>query len=245
MKAKDALAQCRQTIKSHPKQVAAIAAITVVAVALICAFCLRGCDSNDAVGESSTDTASQTSNDGSLNVAAIEAGLTTTEAVQSASSNEEQNADAAAGQSAAENGFVGSDSQPTGTDSTQAPSSAPSDSNNVGASGGSNNGSSSNNESVPAAPSKKWVVDYSQVWVQDSAAWDESIPTYGYEEKSICNVCGSDITGNEVTHGKDHMMAGEGSGHHTEMVQVVTGSQTVHHDATGHYETVESGGHWE
>lgn len=160
MKAKDALAQCRQTIKSHPKQVAAIAAITVVAVALICAFCLRGCDSNDAVGESSTDTASQTSNDGSLNVAAIEAGLTTTEAVQSASSNEEQNADAAAGQSAAENGFVGSDSQPTGTDSTQAPSSAPSDSNNVGASGGSNNGSSSNNESVPAAPSKSglWTI---------------------------------------------------------------------------------------
>lgn len=81
--------------------------------------------------------------------------------------------------------------------------------------------------------------------VQDSAAWDESIPTYGYEEKSICNVCGSDITGNKVTHGKAHMVAGEGSGHHTEMVQVVTGSQIVHHDATGHYETVESGGHWE
>ena len=39
------------------------------------------------------------------------------------------------------------------------------------------------------------------------------------------------------------MMAGEGSVHHTEMSQVATGSKTVHHEATGHYETVESGGH--
>ena len=51
MKAKDALAQCRQTIKSHPKQVAAIAAITVVAVALSARFACAGADSNDAVGE--------------------------------------------------------------------------------------------------------------------------------------------------------------------------------------------------
>lgn len=245
MKAKDTLAKCRQTIKSHPKQTAAIVVTAVVAVALICALCLRGCDSSSAVGESSTDTASQTSNDGSLNVAAIEAGLATTEAEQSASSNEERNADAAVGQGAAQNGFAGSDSQPTETGTTQASSSAPSGSNNTGGSGGGDNGASGNNESTPAAPSKKWIVDYTQVWVQDSAAWDESIPTYGYEEKSICNVCGADITGNEVAHGKAHMMAGEGSGHHTEMVQVVTGSQNVHHDATGHYETVESGGHWE
>ena len=41
------------------------------------------------------------------------------------------------------------------------------------------------------------------------------------------------------------MVAGEGSGHHTEMVQVVTGSQIVHHDSTGHYETVESVGYLE
>lgn len=245
MKAKDALAQCQQIIKSHPKQVAAIAITAVVALALICALCLRGCDSNDAVGGGPAGTASQTSNDSPLNAAAIGAGLATTETEQSASLNEEQNTDMAAGQSAAENGFADSDNQSAGTDPAQASSSASSDSSNPGASDDSNSGSSGNNESTPTTPSKKWVVDYTQVWVQDSAAWDETIPTYGYEERSICNVCGADITCNEVAHGKAHMMAGEGSGHHTEMVQVATGSQTVHHDATGHYETVERGGHWE
>lgn len=245
MKTKDALAKCQQTIKSHPKQVAAVVVAVIVVVALVCAFCLCGCDSNSAAGASPAGTASQTSNDSPLNTAAIEAGLATMESEQSASPNEEQNADAVVSQGATENGFAGSDSQPTGTTPAQAPSSASSDSNNAGASGGSNSGSSGNNESAPAAPSKKWVVDYKQVWVQDSAAWDESIPTYGYQEKSICNVCGADITGNEVAHGKAHMVAGEGSGHHIEIVQVVTGSQTVRHDATGHYETIESGGRWE
>ncbi|WP_417122985.1 hypothetical protein [Paraeggerthella sp.] len=244
MKAKDALAKCQQTIKSRPKQVAAIAVTAIIAVVLVCAFCLRGCDSNDAVGEGPAGTASQTSNDSPLNATAIETGLATMDAEQGVSPNEEQNADAAAGQSAAENGFAGSDSQSAGNGPTQEPSSTSTDNSNPGPSGGSNSGSSSNNESTPATPSKQWVVNYTQVWVQDSAAWDESIPTYGYKERSICNVCGADITGNEVAHGKAHMMAGEDSGHHTEMVQVVTGSQTVHHDATGHYETVESGGHW-
>lgn len=176
MKAKDALVKCQQTIKSYPKQVAAIVATVIVAVVLVCLLCLRGCDSNDAVGEGPAGTASQTSNDSPLNAAAIEAGLATTEAEQSASLNEEQNADAPADQGTTENGFAGSDSQPIGTDPTQVLRPAPSGSSNSGTSGGGNNGSSSNNESAPAAPSKKWVVDYKQVWVQDSAAWDESIP---------------------------------------------------------------------
>lgn len=98
---------------------------------------------------------------------------------------------------------------------------------------------------VTAAPEKHWVADYAQVWVEDSPAWEETIPLYDYVEKSICNVCGTDITGNEVAHSKAHMMAGEGSGHHTEVIQTVIGNSTIHHDATGHYETVESGGHWE
>lgn len=245
MKAKDALVNCQQTIKTHPKQVAAIVVTVIVAVGLVCLLCLRGCDGNDVVGESPTSTAGQTSIDSPSNTAAIEAGHATTEAEQGASSNEEQNAETAVNQGAVESSFAGSNSQFTGTNPVQVPSSASADSSNSGASGGSQSGSSGINESAPAAPSKKWVVDYTQVWIQDSAAWDGSNPTYGYEEKSICNICGADITGNEAAHGKAHMMAGEGSGHHTEMIQVVTGSSTVHHEATGHYETVESGGHWE
>ena len=71
------------------------------------------------------------------------------------------------------------------------------------------------------------------------------MPVYNQREISVCNVCGADITGNETAHSKQHMLAGEGSGHHSEVVSKITGYDTVHHDATGHYETVEDGCHWE
>ena len=90
-----------------------------------------------------------------------------------------------------------------------------------------------------------WVVDHEDVWVEDSPAWDESVPMYGYTEVSVCNVCGADTTGNTAAHGKQHMLAGEGSGHHSEVRETVVGYETVRHDATGHWERVESGGHWE
>lgn len=90
-----------------------------------------------------------------------------------------------------------------------------------------------------------WMVDYEDVWVEDSPEWDESVPIHGYTEVSVCNICGADITGNTAAHGKQHMLAGEGSGHHSEVRETVTGYDTVHHDAVGHWERVESGGHWE
>ena len=90
-----------------------------------------------------------------------------------------------------------------------------------------------------------WVVDYEDVWVEDSPEWDESVPIHGYTEVSICNICGADITGNTAAHGKQHMLAGEGSGHHSEVRDTVVGYEAVHHGAEGHWERVESGGHWE
>lgn len=99
--------------------------------------------------------------------------------------------------------------------------------------------------SSQSAPQKKWVEDTQRVWVEDRAAWSESVPVYGSKEVSICNVCGADITGNTAAHGKSHMLAGEGSGHHSEVRKVVTGYNTVSHPAEGHYETKVVGGHWE
>lgn len=90
-----------------------------------------------------------------------------------------------------------------------------------------------------------WVVDYEDIWVEDSPEWDESVPIYGSMEVSVCNVCGTDITGNTAAHGKQHMLAGEGSGHHSEVRETVVGYETIHHSAEGHWERVESGGHWE
>lgn len=105
--------------------------------------------------------------------------------------------------------------------------------------------SNANIDVAASTPEKVWVVDYARIWAEDSAAWDEQTPVYGYVEKSVCNICGAEITGNEVAHGKAHMLVGEGSGHHTEVSQVITGYTTTHHGAVGHYETVESSGHWE
>lgn len=94
-------------------------------------------------------------------------------------------------------------------------------------------------------PAKKWVEDKERIWVDDRAAWTEQVPIYGTKEASICNVCGADITGNASAHGKAHMLAGEGSGHHSEVRQEITGYDTVNHPAEGHYETKVVGGHWE
>ena len=124
-----------------------------------------------------------------------------------------------------------------------------------GANGGESKSGSASGQTPPtSAPAasdgelqKKpvWVVDYEDVWVEDSPEWDESVPIHGYTEVSICNICGADITGNTAAHGKQHMLAGEGSGHHSEVRDTVVGYETVHHGAEGHWERVESGGHWE
>lgn len=97
----------------------------------------------------------------------------------------------------------------------------------------------------PSAPQKHWVEDIEQVWVEETAAWTEQEPIYGTKEVSICNICNTDVTGNTTPHGKAHMLAGEGSGHHSEVRQIVTGYNTISHAATGHWETRIVGGHWE
>lgn len=110
----------------------------------------------------------------------------------------------------------------------------------------SSSGGNSGSGSSPNSPTqKKWVPDYKKVWVEDSAAWDEQVPIYDEVEVSICNACGAEITGNEAPHAKAHALAGEGGGHHNDYRSVLVGYETVHHEATGHYETVENGGHWE
>ena len=96
-----------------------------------------------------------------------------------------------------------------------------------------------------SAPQRHWVENTERVWIEDKAAWSEQVPVYGSKEVSICNVCGDDVTGNAASHGKAHMLAGEGSGHHSEIRQVITGYNTISHAAEGHWETRVAGGHWE
>lgn len=119
-----------------------------------------------------------------------------------------------------------------------------SSSNNSGSSKPSNNSGSNSSSSKPAEHTHDWVAQYKTVTVPEKghneqvlvqAAYDEQVPITEMREYSICNVCGADITNNTTSHTKAHALAGEGGGYHSEWREVVTGYNTVHHDAV--YET--------
>lgn len=102
-------------------------------------------------------------------------------------------------------------------------------SNAGGTTGSSNNTNTSDNSAAPAHV-HTWVLHegsghYETQVVKE--AWDE--PVYETQVRDICNQCGADVTDNAVEHAKEHALAGENGGHHTEVVKVQVGTQ--HHDA--------------
>lgn len=54
------------------------------------------------------------------------------------------------------------------------------------------------------------------------AAWTETITEEVYDPWDCCNVCGADCTADPSGHMKQHALAGEGGGHHTEYYKMVT-----------------------
>ena len=142
---------------------------------------------------------------------------------------------------------VSSDKEETSTKSSGSSSTSTSSSNTKSTSSNSSSSSSSSssnssksththNYNIPVYSSK-------QVYVVDQAAWTETVeePVYETVERSICNGCGADITGNEGTHMKENMLAGNTAcgGYHSEVKQVQTGTttRTINHPEEGHYET--------
>lgn len=108
----------------------------------------------------------------------------------------------------------------------------------------SNNNSSNSNNSKPAEHTHNWVAQYKTVNVPEQghneqvlvqAAYDEQVPITEMQEFSICTTCGADITGNTSAHMKAHMLNGENGNFRSELREVVTGYNTVHHEAV--YET--------
>ena len=105
--------------------------------------------------------------------------------------------------------------------------------------------SSNSSSSKPAEHTHNWVAQYKTVNVPEKghneqvlvqAAYDEQVPIKEMKEFSICSTCGADITGNTSAHVKNHMINGDDvGGYHSEWREVVTGYQTVHHEAV--YET--------
>lgn len=99
---------------------------------------------------------------------------------------------------------------------------------------------SNSNSSKPAEHTHNWVAQYKTVNVPEKghneqvlvqAAYDEQVPVTEMKEFSICNNCGADITG----FASEHILNGTCRRYHSEWREVVTGYNTVHHDAV--YET--------
>ena len=130
-------------------------------------------------------------------------------------------------------------------DNTASTTNTSSNKNNTGSSKPSNSSNSSNsNSSKPAEHTHNWVAQYKTVNVPEKghneqvlvqAAYDEQVPITEMREYSICSTCGADITGNTSAHMKAHMLNGENGNFHSEWREVVTGYNTVHHEAV--YET--------
>ena len=135
-----------------------------------------------------------------------------------------------------------SSSKPSNSSSNNSSTSKPSNnsSNNSGSSKPSNNSGSNSNSSKPAEHTHNWVAQYQTVNVPEKghneqvlvqAAYDEQVPVTEMKEFSICNNCGADITG----FASEHISNGTCRRYHTEWREVVTGYNTIHHDAV--YET--------
>lgn len=135
-----------------------------------------------------------------------------------------------AGQPAAPAGS-GSDNGSNGGGADKAPASQPSSTPSA-SQPSSNAGSSQGGTSQPEHV-HNWVAQTEQRWVQDSAAWDEQCPTGSYIQCS----CGQRFD-NQAQWSQHNKSLGFGQGH-SYSVQETYG--TVHHDATGHYETVTTG----
>lgn len=126
-------------------------------------------------------------------------------------------------------------------DNTASTTNTSSNKNNTGSSSKpSNNNSSNSNNSKPAEHTHNWVAQYKTVNVPEKghneqvlvqAAYDEQVPVTEMKEFSICNNCGADITG----FASEHILNGTCRRYHSEWREVVTGYNTIHHDAV--YET--------
>ena len=131
-------------------------------------------------------------------------------------------------------------------DNTASTTNTSSNKNNTGSSSKpSNNSGSNSSNSKPAEHTHNWVAQYKTVTVPEKghneqvlvqAAYDEQVPITEMQEFSICNQCGADITGNTTAHMKNSLLnGGNCGGYHSEWREVITGYNTVHHDAV--YET--------
>ena len=83
--------------------------------------------------------------------------------------------------------------------------------------------------------------EYKDVYVVDQKAYSYEEPVYTERQITVCHVCGAEFDTSYsasafYAHGNQHLLAGEGSGYHSEVREIQTGSKTVNVPEEGHYE---------
>ncbi len=93
--------------------------------------------------------------------------------------------------------------------------------------------------SSPAEHTHSWqnITKETQVKVVDKKAYTYEEPIYEKQDRTICKVCGADITDNCSEHNKQHALNGEPVSYHNVWVNVQVGTKTVTVPEKSHYET--------
>ena len=165
-------------------------------------------------------------------------------------------ASAATAEAKEEKGDTAADnSSNTSSDSGNSGSTVSQGSKPAGGSSNSSSGSKTSNTSGSSSKSQTCKPVHhdavtTQQWVQDSAPYDETVvdqaaydePIYTWMPRFVCKACG--YTTDDIQDIGEHCFK-EGSTYYNDPYQVQSGTQhhdavthVVHHDATGHYETV-------
>ena len=93
--------------------------------------------------------------------------------------------------------------------------------------------------SAPAEHTHSWqnITKETKVKVVDKEAYTYEEPIYEKHDRTICKVCGADITDNCSEHNKQHALNGEPVSYHNVWVNVQVGTKTVTVPEKSHYET--------
>lgn len=151
------------------------------------------------------------------------------------------NNNAGNGQTSKSNGSSGSTNKPASNSGSSCSSSQ-----NKPSSG---SGSSSSSKPAPATQpttkdpheGKTWYdAEYKteKVWVVDEEGYTWQKPIYETHDRTICNICGADITEDITGHDKTyHLPYGDDFSYRNEMVDTLVGYETITVPEKGHYET--------
>jgi hypothetical protein len=97
---------------------------------------------------------------------------------------------------------------------------------------------SSKSEPKPTQHTHSWkdITKATQVKVVDQKAYTYEEPVYEKQGRTICKVCGADITDNCTAHNKQHALNGEPVSYHDVWVEVQVGTKTVTVPEKSHYD---------